>query len=44
MDILYPFTVRTLFKQPDVRHGAHGRESCVCVYEVERERVLKILL
>ena len=31
MEVLYPFTVRTLVKQPDVRHRAHGRESSVCV-------------
>ena len=30
LEVLYPFTVTTLVKQPDVRHRVHGRES-LCV-------------
>ena len=33
LEILYPLTVRTLVKQPDVRHRAHGRERAVCVWD-----------
>ena len=33
LEILYPFTVRTLVKQPDVRHRAHGRERAVCGWD-----------
>ena len=33
LEILYPFTVRTLVKQPDVHHRAHGRERAVCVWD-----------
>ena len=33
LEILYPLTVRTLVKQPDVRHRAHGRERAMCVWD-----------
>ena len=33
---LYTLTVRTLVKQPDAHHRAHGRECCVCGIEGSR--------